>query len=163
MSSIGFTETDVPDQSGKCFVVTGANTGIGFEASRVLAARGARVILACRAKDKADEAVARIRQLTPGADLGFVPCDQADLDSVRAAATLLEREPRIDALINNAGVMTPPLTRTKQGFELQFGVNHLGSFALTSLLLPKLAETRGARVVVSDLQLRSSIGEHRLG
>ena len=95
MSSIGFTETDVPDQSGKCFVVTGANTGIGFEASRVLAARGARVILACRAKDKADEAIARIRQLTPSADLGFVPCDQGDLDSVRAAATLLEREPRI--------------------------------------------------------------------
>ena len=150
MSSIGFTETDVPDQAGKCFVVTGANTGIGFEASRVLAARGARVILACRAKDKADEAVARIRQLTPGADLDFVPCDQGDLDSVRAAATVLEREPRIDALINNAGVMTPPLTRTKQGFELQFGVNHLGSFALTSLLLPKLAETRGARVVVTS-------------
>jgi len=150
MSSTGFTETDVPDQSGKCFVVTGANTGIGFEASRVLAARGARVILACRDKDKADEAVARIRQLTPGADLGFVPYDQGDLDSVRAAATLLERESRIDALINNAGVMTPPLTRTKQGFELQFGVNHLGSFALTSLLLPKLAQTRGARVVVTS-------------
>jgi len=150
MSSTGFTETDVPDQSGKCFVVTGANTGIGFEASRVLAARGARVILACRDKGKADEAVARIRQLTPGADLGFVPYDQGDLDSVRAAATHLEREPRIDALINNAGVMTPPLTRTRQGFELQFGVNHLGSFALTSLLLPKLAETSGARVVLTS-------------
>jgi NAD(P)-dependent dehydrogenase (short-subunit alcohol dehydrogenase family) len=141
---------DRRSRPGKCFVVTGANTGIGFEASRVLAARGARVILACRAKDKADEAVARIRQLTPGADLGFVPCDQGDLGSVRAAAALLEGEPRIDALINNAGVMTPPLTRTKQGFELQFGVNHLGSFALTSLLLPKLAETRGARVVVTS-------------
>jgi len=150
MSSIGFTETDVPDQAGKCFVVTGANTGIGFEASRVLAARGARVILSCRDKGKADEAVARIRQLTPGADLGFVPYDQGDLESVRAAATHLEREPRIDALINNAGVMTPPLTRTKQGFELQFGVNHLGSFALTSLLLPKLAETSGARVVLTS-------------
>jgi len=106
--------------------------------------------LACRAKDKADEAIARIRQLTPGADLGFVPYDQGDLESVRAAATLLGREPRIDALINNAGVMTPPLTRTKQGFELQFGVNHLGSFALTSLLLPKLAETSGARVVLTS-------------
>jgi NAD(P)-dependent dehydrogenase (short-subunit alcohol dehydrogenase family) len=85
-----------------------------------------------------------------------VPCDQADLDSVRAAATLLEREPRIDALINNAGVMTPPLTRTRQGFELQFGVNHLGSFALTSLLLPKLAETRARVVVTSSFAHRSA-------
>jgi NAD(P)-dependent dehydrogenase (short-subunit alcohol dehydrogenase family) len=156
MSSNGFTETEVPDQSGKCFVVTGANSGIGFEVSRVLAARGARVILACRDKDKADEAVSRIRQLIPNADLSFVPCDQADLDSVRAAAALLEREPRIDAVINNAGVMTPPLTRTKQGFELQFGVNHLGSFALTSLLLHKLAEAKGRVVVTSSFAHRSA-------
>jgi NAD(P)-dependent dehydrogenase (short-subunit alcohol dehydrogenase family) len=146
----GFTEADVPDQSGKCFIVTGANTGIGFEATRVLAARGARVLLACRDAGRAESAIARIRQLTPGADLAFLPLDLADLESVRAAAGLAANQPRIDALINNAGVMIPPLTRTKQGFELQLGVNHLGCFALTALLLPKLAETWGARVVVTS-------------
>lgn len=150
MPPTGFTEADVPDQSGKCFVVTGANTGIGFEISRVLAARRARVVLACRAKDKTEQAIARIKQLTPTADLVFVPCDQSDLASIHAAADRLEGEPRIDALINNAGVMTPPLMRTVQGFELQFGVNHLGCFALTSLLLPKLAETAESRVVVTS-------------
>lgn len=146
----GFTEAHVPDQSGKCFVVTGANTGIGFEASRVLAARGARVLLACRDKAKAEIAMAQIRQATPGANLAFLPLDQADLASVRTAAELAANEPRIDVLVNNAGVMTPPLMRTKEGFELQFGVNHLGTFALTCLLLPKLAETKGARVVVTS-------------
>ena len=148
--STGFTEADVPDQSGKCFIVTGANTGLGFETSRVLAARGARVLLACRDRDKAETAMARIRRTTPRADLCFLPLDQADLDSVRAAAEQAKNEPRIDALVNNAGVMTPPLMRTKQGFELQFGVNHLGCFALTALLLPKLAETEGARVAVTS-------------
>lgn len=146
---MGFTAADVPSQQGKCFVVTGANAGLGFAASSVLAARGARVVLACRDADKAAVAMDRIRSSTPGADLAFLPLDQADLDSVRAAAAQVQGEPRIDALINNAGVMYPPLTRTAQGFELQFGVNHLGTFALTSLLLPKLAETRGARVVIT--------------
>jgi NAD(P)-dependent dehydrogenase (short-subunit alcohol dehydrogenase family) len=148
--SSGFTEADVPAQSGKCFIVTGANTGIGFEVSRVLAQRGARVIMACRSKEKADQAIARIKQLTPAAELAFLPYDQSDLESIREAANRLENEARIDALVNNAGVMTPPLTRTKQGFELQFGVNHLGCFALTSLLLPKLAKTKGSRVVVTS-------------
>jgi len=146
----GFTEADVPDQSGKCFIVTGANTGIGFEVSRVLAARGARVIMACRAKDKADQAIARIKQSSPAAELAFLPYDQGDLESIREAANRLAKEPRIDALVNNAGVMYPPLMRTKQGFEQQFGVNHLGCFALTALLLPKLAKTEGSRVVVTS-------------
>jgi len=131
----GFTEADVPHQPGKVFIVTGANTGIGFEASRVLAERGARVLLACRDHAKAEAAMAQIRQVTPRANLAFLPLDQADLASVRAAAELAAKEPRVDALINNAGVMTPPLMRTKQNFELQFGVNHLGTFALTALLL----------------------------
>jgi NAD(P)-dependent dehydrogenase (short-subunit alcohol dehydrogenase family) len=144
-----FTAADVPDQTGKCIIVTGANTGLGFEASKVLAARGARVILACRDEGKAQAAMARIRAETPGADLAFLPLDQSDLASVRGAAALAAQEPRIDVLVNNAGVMFPPLTRTKQGFELQFGVNHLGCFALTALLLPKLAETPGARVVIT--------------
>ena len=146
----GFTEADVPDQSGKCFIVTGANSGIGFEVSRVLAARGARVLLACRDKAKTEAAMLKIRQLTASADLAFLPLDLADLASVRAAAELAANEPRIDALINNAGVLMPPLTRTKQGFEPQFGVNYLGHFALTALLLPKLAQTPGARVVITS-------------
>src|SRR5436190_6691428 len=146
----GFTEADVPDQSGKCFIVTGANAGVGFEIARVLAARGARVLLGCREQTRALDAVARIKRITPNADLVWLPLDLGDLDSVRAAAEIAAKEPRIDALINNAGIMHPPLMRTKQGFESQFGVNHLGVFALTSLLLPKLAETPGSRVVVTS-------------
>ena len=146
----GFTEADVPDQSGKTIIVTGSNTGIGWEAARVLAARGARVLLACRSKDKAEAAMARIGAQTPGADLAFLPLDQTDLNSVRKAAELAAKEARLDVLLNNAGVMIPPLTRTAQGFELQFGVNHLGTFALTGLLLPKLAQTPGSRVVITS-------------
>ena len=140
----GFTAADVPGQSGKCFIVTGANTGIGFEAARVLAGKGARVLLACRDAGKAAAAIERI-----GGDVVHLPLDLADLASVRGAADLAAKELRIDALINNAGVMFPPLTRTAQGFELQWGVNRLGTFALTALLLPKLAETAGSRVVVT--------------
>jgi NAD(P)-dependent dehydrogenase (short-subunit alcohol dehydrogenase family) len=146
----GFSARDVADQAGRCFIVTGANTGIGFEAAKVLAARGARVLLGCRDKARANEAIARIRQEASSANVAHLPLDLADLDSVRAAAELAAREPRIDALVNNAGVMFPPLMRTKQGFELQFGVNHLGHFALTGLLLPKLADTPGSRVVVTS-------------
>ncbi|WP_235829536.1 oxidoreductase [Croceicoccus estronivorus] len=146
---MAFTEADVPSQEGKCFVVTGANAGLGFSASAVLAARGARVVLACRNRDKAKAAMVRIREVTPDADLTFLKLDQGDLASVRAAAEQVSAEPRIDALVNNAGVMYPPLVHTAQGFEPQFGVNHLGCFALTSLLLPKLSETPGSRVVVT--------------
>lgn len=145
-----FTEANVPDQTGKAFIVTGANTGIGFEVSRVLASRGARVILACRDEVKGNAAVRRILTLHPKADLSVLPYDQGDLDSIRRAAELVQREPRIDVVVNNAGVMTPPLMRTRQGFELQFGVNHLGCFAFTALLLPKLAATTDARVVITS-------------
>ena len=145
----GFTDADVADQSGKCFIVTGANTGLGFEVARVLAAKGARVMLACRSQAKAEAAMMQIGRETPGADLAFLPLDQADIASIRSAAELADKEPRLDVLLNNAGVMFPPLTRTAQGFELQFGVNHLGCFALTALLLPKLAQTAGSRVVIT--------------
>jgi len=148
--SKGFTEAYVPQQTGKSFIVTGANAGVGFEIARVLAARGARVLLGCREQTRALDAIARIKRITPNADLVWLPLDLGDLDSVRTAAEVAAKEPRIDALINNAGIMNPPLTRTKQGFESQFGVNHLGVFALTSLLLPKLTETPGARVVVTS-------------
>lgn len=140
----GFTESDVPDQAGRTFIVTGANAGLGFEVARVLAGRGARVLLGCRDRGKAEAAMARI-----GGDVAHLPLDLADLDSVRRAADLASAEARIDGLINNAGIMFPPLGHTAQGFELQFGVNHFGGFALTGLLLPKLAETPGARVVVT--------------
>lgn len=146
----GFTAKDVPDQSGRCFVITGANAGLGYEASRVLAAKGAKVIMACRSRAKAEAASRRIGGKVPNANLHFVELDQADLDSVRRAAETLAKEPRIDVLVNNAGVMFPPLERTKQGFELQWGVNHLAPFALTGLLLPKLAETKGSRVVITS-------------
>jgi len=149
-NSKGFTEANVPKQTGKSFIVTGANAGVGFEIARVLAARGARVLLGCREQTRAQDAIARIKRITPNADLVWLPLDLGDLDGVRTAAEIAAKEPRIDALINNAGIMNPPLTRTKQGFESQFGVNHLGVFALTSLLLPKLAETPGSRVVVTS-------------
>ncbi|MAU20791.1 MAG: oxidoreductase [Martelella sp.] len=149
-SSKGFTEADVPDQSGKTFIVTGANAGVGFEIARVLAARGARVLLGCREQSRAQDAIARIRRITANADLVWLPLDLADLESVRSTAAIAMKEKRIDALVNNAGIMVPPLTRTKQGFESQFGVNHLGVFALTALLLPKLEQTPGARVVVTS-------------
>ncbi|MBO9724997.1 MAG: SDR family NAD(P)-dependent oxidoreductase [Novosphingobium sp.] len=146
----GFTAASVTGQVGKCFLVTGANTGIGYETTRVLAARGARVLMACRSEDKARLAMEHIRMEVPGANLAFVPLDQADLFSVRECAQQVARdEPRLDVLVNNAGVMVPPLERTVQGHELQFGVNHLAPFALTGLLLPKLAETPGARVVIT--------------
>lgn len=144
-----YTAADVQDQTGKTIIVTGANTGLGFETAKVLAAKGARVLLACRDEAKAKAAMALIRSEAPNADLVFLPLDQGDLASVRAAADLAARQSRIDVLLNNAGVMMPPLSFTKDGFEQQFGVNHLGTFALTSLLLPKLAETAGSRVVVT--------------
>lgn len=146
----GFTAQDVPDQSGKCFLITGANSGLGFETSKVLAARGARVLMACRSEDKAQEAIRLIRSETPNADVAFLPLDLADLNSVRACAEEVANEPRLDVLINNAGIMFPPLQRTAQGHELQFGVNHLGPFALTGLVLPKLAENAGARIVITS-------------
>lgn len=155
MNITGFTDANVPDQSGKCIIVTGANTGIGFEVSQVLAARGARVLLASRDKAKAEAAMNQIRQKTPEADLAFLPLDLADLASVRSAAELAAKEPHIDVLINNAGVQVPTLKRTTQGFELMFGVNHLGTFAFTSLLLPKLMETPGSRIVIT------SSGQHK--
>lgn len=147
----GFKASDVGTQTGKCFLVTGANTGLGFEASKILAERGARVVMACRSEDKARLAIEAIRMKVPGANLAYVHLDQADLGSVHECARMVTaQEPRLDALVNNAGVMYPPLTRTAQGHELQFGVNHLAPFALTGRLLPKLAETPGARVVITS-------------
>jgi NAD(P)-dependent dehydrogenase (short-subunit alcohol dehydrogenase family) len=146
-SAAPYGEGDVPDQSGKTALITGANTGIGFETARVLAARGARVLLACRSQAKAQDALQRITAICPGANLDVLTLDLASLASVRKAAAAVAREPRVDVLINNAGVMVPPKTLTADGFELQFGVNHLGHFAFTGLLLPKLLKQADARIV----------------
>lgn len=142
-----FTATDVPDQTGRTFFVTGANTGIGFEAAKVLAGRGARVLLGCRNPEKAEDARARILAEHGSADVELIALDLADLASVEAAAARVAEEPRLDVLVNNAGVMIPPLSHTEQGFELQMGVNHLGPFVLTARLLPKLEGVEGARIV----------------
>ncbi|WP_405936649.1 oxidoreductase [Streptomyces sp. NBC_00726] len=152
----GWSARDIPDQSGRTAVVTGANSGIGLVTARELARCGARVLLACRDERRGEEAAARIRHAVRGADVEFAPLDLADLSSVRAFAKGL-RADRLDLLINNAGVMALPYGRTADGFETQFGVNHLGHFALTGLLLPRLRATGGARVVTV------SSGLHALG
>jgi NAD(P)-dependent dehydrogenase (short-subunit alcohol dehydrogenase family) len=145
---IRWTEADVPDQAGRTAVITGANTGIGFEVARVLAARGARVILACRDLGKASDAAAAIGAAAPGAGVSAVRLDLASLASVREAAEELRSQCRqIDLLVNNAGVMMTPYGLTAEGFELQLGINHLGHFALTGLLLGRLAGVPGARIV----------------
>ena len=141
----GFTADDVADQTGRRFLVTGANAGLGFETAKVLAARGAHIVLACRDKDRAAAAMDHIRADTPGAELSFQPLDLADLDHVKDAAAAILGGPRIDVLVNNAGVMIPPRMLTKQGFELQFGVNHLGTFAFTGLVHPHVDD----RIVIT--------------
>lgn len=147
----GFTDRDVPDQTGRTILVTGANSGIGFATSAVLARAGARVLLACRSRENGEAAAARIREQTPEADLGIVVLDQASLASITAATTQIRgQEARLDVLVNNAGVMAPPLTRTEDGFELQFGVNHLAVFALTARLLPLLRDRADSRIVTTS-------------
>lgn len=152
-----YSEASVPEQRGKTFLVTGANTGIGWEAARVLAERGARVLLGCRSEAKANAAIDRIRERCADADVTWIPLDLTSLRSIQGAAETVRQEPRLDVLVNNAGVMIPPKTLTEDGFELQFGVNHLGHFALTGHLLDRLAATSGARVVTV------SSGAHRGG
>lgn len=143
-----WTHDDIPPQTGKIAIVTGANTGIGYETARALAHKGAHVVLACRSAGKGEAATTRIAAERPRGTVAFAALDLADLDSVRAFADeFASANERLDLLINNAGVMIPPESTTKQGFELQFGVNHLGHFALTGLLLPLLRVTQGARVV----------------
>ena len=138
----------IPDQSGRVAIVTGANSGIGFETARELARAGATVVLACRSESRAVEAMARLEADDLKGQRSFIPLDLADLDSVAAfASTFAEAHDRLDILVNNAGVMVPPRGTTKQGFELQIGVNHFGHFALTGRLLPLLLATPDSRVV----------------
>ena len=137
---------DLPSQTGRTALVTGANTGVGLVTARELARAGARVHLACRNKDKADAAMATIRQEVPGADLAFLPLDLGSLASVRAAAeTFLATGEPLHLLINNAGLVG--VGETTDGFELTFGVNHIGPFLLTTLLLDRVKESAPARIV----------------
>lgn len=142
----GWSATDIPDQQGRTAVVTGANTGIGYVTARELARAGAHVILACRNERRGTDARDRLAAEVPGARAEFAPLDLGDLASVRAFADA-HRDRPLDLLINNAGVMALPYGRTADGFETQFGVNHLGHFALTGLLLPNLLAAPAPRVV----------------
>ena len=146
---MAWTERNVPDQSGRLAIITGSNTGLGYDTARVLAGRGAQVVMAVRDTGKGDAAAARIRRLSPDAKVTVHRLDLGSLASVKqAGAELAAAYPRIDLLINNAGVMYPPKSTTTDGFELQFGTNHLGHFALTGLLLKNLLGVEGSRVVV---------------
>ncbi|AKC41079.1 SDR family NAD(P)-dependent oxidoreductase [Mycobacteroides chelonae] len=143
-----WTTADIPDQAGRVAIITGANTGLGLETARALAAAGAQIVLAVRDLDKGAAAVEEIRKTTPAGNLALQRLNLSSLSDIRSAAEQLgARYPQIDLLINNAGVMYPPKGNTADGFELQFGTNHLGHFALTALLLENLTTVRGSRVV----------------
>ena len=144
-----WTAGDVPDQSGRVAIVTGANSGLGFDTAAVLAGKGAHVVLAVRNLDKGNQAADRIKTKSPNAVIAVQELDLTSLESVRKAADeLRSTHPRIDLLINNAGVMYVPTRETTQdGFEMQFGTNHLGHFALTGQLLDNILPVEGSRVV----------------
>ncbi|QCH22328.1 SDR family NAD(P)-dependent oxidoreductase [Mycobacteroides salmoniphilum] len=156
-STTKWSTTDIPDQTGRVAIVTGANTGLGLETAKALAAHGAHVVLAVRNTEKGKAAVAEITAVHANADITLQSLDLSSLESVRRASDELKaRYEKIDLLINNAGVMWTEKSTTADGFELQFGTNHLGHYALTGLLLDHLLPVEGSRVVTV-----SSIG-HRL-
>jgi NAD(P)-dependent dehydrogenase (short-subunit alcohol dehydrogenase family) len=152
-----WTIADIADQTGRVAVITGANTGLGYETAAALAEHGAHVVLAIRNLDKGKDAAARITAKSPHAEVVLQELDLTSLESIRAAADQLRSDyDRVDLLINNAGVMYTPKSTTKDGFEMQFGTNHLGHFAFTGLLLDRLVPVAGSRIVTV-----SSVG-HRI-
>jgi NAD(P)-dependent dehydrogenase (short-subunit alcohol dehydrogenase family) len=160
MASTQWTIDDIPNQRGNVALITGGNSGIGYEAARALAGKGAHVILTVRNAVKGQAAAAAIQRAHPGAIAEVMALDLSDLGSVRRfAADFQQRFEALPLLINNAGVMALPYARTADGFEMQFGTNHLGHFALTGLLLPAILAAPGARVVVvsSGLHERGTI------
>lgn len=173
MTRKGWSSADVPDQTGRTVIITGANSGLGLETAKVMAGHGATVVMACRSLDKAEAAKQQILAAHPDATLDVRKLDLADLASIRAFAEgVLEAYPVLDLLINNAGIMAIPRSETADGFEMQLGTNHFGHFALTGLLLERLSETGQGRVVTvssaahkmgrmhfDDLQLSQGYGE----
>ncbi|GGW88058.1 oxidoreductase [Streptomyces caelestis] len=149
-----WTADDIPDQTGRTAIVTGANSGLGYVTARELARCGARVVLTARNPDKGRAALEMLRDEQPGSMVELRRLDLADLDSVRAFADTVDSP--VDMLINNAGIMMPPRSLTAQGFESQFGTNHLGHFALTGLLLDRLMAGRDPRVVTVSSTLHKS-------
>lgn len=154
--SENWTTADIPDLTGKVIIVTGANSGLGFESAKEFARKGSRTILACRDMEKAQVALNQIQTEIPDADAEILLIDLASLASVNEFADRFSRSfDRLDVLVNNAGIMMAPYGTTEDGFERQFGINHLGHFALTGLLLDLLLKTPGSRVVTV-----SSMGHH---
>jgi NAD(P)-dependent dehydrogenase (short-subunit alcohol dehydrogenase family) len=153
-----WTADDIPDQTGRVALVTGANSGLGFQTTRALARKGATVLMGCRNQAKGADALTRVEQEQPSGTVELLELDLADLGSVRrAAGSVCDRHTRLDLLVNNAGVMAIPYRTTADGFEMQFGTNHLGHFALTGLLIDRLLEANGSRVV------NVSSNAHRMG
>jgi NAD(P)-dependent dehydrogenase (short-subunit alcohol dehydrogenase family) len=145
---VSWSAADIPDQAGRTAVVTGANSGLGLETARELARKGAHVVMAVRNQQKAQEAMNDIKEGVPDASLEPVSLDLASQASVREAAEQIRRgHERVDLLVNNAGVMGIPERKTVDGYEVQFGVDHLGHWTLTALLLPALLPVPGARIV----------------
>ena len=158
MSQQKWDSHDVPDQKGRVAIVTGSSSGIGYETARMLAAKNATMIIAVRNLEKGQSALEKIKDAHPDADVRVMELDLASLDSVRRFAEKFKKEFfQLDLLINNAGVMMPPYSKTADGFELQFGTNHLGHFALTGLLLDLILKTENSRIVTV------SSGSHRAG
>jgi len=159
MSSTAWTAADVPDLSGRTVIVTGANSGLGKEATRIFAEHGAEIVMACRSVARGRAAADEIRNDGVEGDLSVRELDLADLDSIESfAESVLADHEDIDVLCNNAGVMAIPRSETVDGFETQFGVNHLGHFALTGHLLDRLIETPGESRIVTH-----SSGAHERG
>ena len=146
-----WTVDDIPDQAGRTVLITGANSGLGLRSAEALAGAGARVLMACRNEAKAAEARDLVAAQATGPEPEVVRLDLSDLESIRACADdVSSRVEKLDVVLNNAGVMAIPLSRTAQGFEMQFGTNHLGHFALTGLLLPVLQRAEVPRVVTTS-------------
>lgn len=159
MISTNWSTSNIPDLSGKTIIVTGANSGLGFEATKALVAKNAKVIMSCRSLSKGEEAKKEILSLYPKGNISVYELDLANLSSVHSFATKFKQsETRLDVLLNNAGIMMVPYGLTKDGFEKQIGTNHLGHFALTGLLLDVLKKTDHSRVVtVSSMAHKNGI------
>lgn len=151
MSNSKWTTENIPDQTGKVIVITGATSGLGKQATKVLASKNATIVMAIRNTEKAKKAVQEIKSEYPKADIKIEQLDLGSLDSVRSFATQFQKDfDRLDVLINNAGVMMCPYSTTKDGFEIQMGTNHFSHFALTGLLMPLLKKTKDSRIVATS-------------